>query len=99
MYAVVLGIGLPLAISPGWASIHLCGMKYESRLWVRILGLLAIAWVALGIVGDPHFTAITASADLRKLAQYLQQQVFGALLGFAVALYTQGIERRGSASS
>src|SRR5437773_2364965 len=95
---VVLGLLLlffsALAFLGRTSSRRLLRLKNESRIWVRLIGILGILWVALVIVTDwkPNFVEVSPYA--RVVLLKIRHYVGGIVIGLFFALRTQDAERK-----
>ena len=82
------------AFLPPTASARLFKLRRESKLWVRLIGIFGLGWIALTLLTDPQLRLSELSSppniDLVKAKSYL----IGMAIGLGVALLTERYDRR-----
>ena len=84
---LVLGIGFAtLAFAPPEITVKILGTKQPSRLWVRLAGIVGLAWLLLGMIKfEPNHVA--------PVMLQVRAMLGGVAIGLLIAVMTKRAER------
>jgi len=81
-----------LFLSPPRAA-RLFKLHRESRLWVRLTGVLGICFVGLSLLTDPRLNLAPVSSSVIATLVKARNLLAGAVLTFFLVLHTERFER------
>src|SRR5690242_13684438 len=81
-----------LTFAPTKTSSELLGIRPESKLWIRLAGILGLVSIALGLTID-YSRALELSVRTEKTLFMLKHYCGGAIVGLFVAMLTKRYEK------
>ena len=89
LLSFVLAFSSLLAFAPHVAEAHILKVGKKSNLWVRMIGVLGIAYVLLVLATDQSIMLVQFQRSIASRLLIARHTVAGMIFGLFLALYTQ----------